>query len=228
MSDKIKIGKYKLHEDGWWWPETAREKDLVYYKKKNRSLQFILKLAEDGIIKSRSVIQGGGCYGLWPKMLSKVFDTVYTYEPESETFYGLCLNCPEENIIKLNAAMGHKRRGVTVKKKGFASHYVIGTSTAANALQYPIDNLEVLNCDALIMDIEGYEYYAIQGARETINLCRPVVLVEDNGLYEKFHGLDRRHGTGCVDKLLRKQGYKLVESIEHDKIYFPEELEWKN
>jgi len=224
MSDLLKVGNYQLHEDGWWWPETSSQKDWDYYKKKNKSLQFILKLVEDKVIQSRSVIQGGGCYGLWPKMLAKIFDNVYTYEPEANTFYGLCLNCPEENITKINAAMGHKRRPVTVQKKGFASHHVIGTSTAGNALQIPVDSLEVLNCDALILDIEGYELYALQGAKDTLHLCRPVVLVEDNGLFEKFHGLDKKYGENCVDALLQKSGYKLVESIEHDKIYFPKEL----
>ena len=217
------VNGYMLHEDGWWWPVDSNEKDWAYSLKKTNSLEFVCKLAENGVIRSRSVIQAGGAYGVWPKRLAKTFDMVISYEPDQRAFMGLTLNCPEENIVKLNAAAGHKRRPVTLQRKGFASHFVLGTSTAGNAIQYPIDNLEILNCDALILDVEGYEYYAIEGAKQTIKMCRPVILIEDRRLQEKFHGLK----DGCAEEAILKHKYRLIHEAGHDKIFLPNEIKWE-
>lgn len=217
------VNGFEQHKDGWWWPEGAKETDIQWSLTKNKSLQFVFDLVKKGVVGTRSVIQAGGAFGVWPKMLSKVFDTVYTYEPEPRSFQGLCLNCPEENIVKLNAAMGDKHRPLTLQKRGFSSHHIIGNSTAGNTIQIPIDFLEILNCDAIIMDVEGYEFYALRGALITLDQCRPIVLVEDRKLQEKFFDLEEN----CVPELMKSRGYEMIADIGHDKIFLPTGVKWQ-
>lgn len=39
------------------------------------------------------------------------------------------------------------------------------------------------------LDIEGYEVFALQGAKATINICRPVMLIEINRGMMESHGV---------------------------------------
>lgn len=41
-----------------------------------------------------------------------------------------------------------------------------------------LDSLGLVNCDLLMLDVEGYELDALRGARETIGRCRPYLYIE--------------------------------------------------
>jgi hypothetical protein len=45
-----------------------------------------------------------------------------------------------------------------------------------------IDDLYLTACDLIILDIEGSEPFALEGARATIDKFKPVIMVEDRGL----------------------------------------------
>ena len=58
-----------------------------------------------------------------------------------------------------------------------------------------------------------------------MDMCHPVVLIEDRRLQEKFHGLEE----GCAEKyLLEKRGYRLIHEVGHDKIFLPREVKWES
>ncbi len=132
-----------------------------------------------------AAIQAGGCLGVYPKHLAQSFDTVYTFEPSASLFQLLATNAPEPNIIKLQAALGCARDLVgtcQVRRDGKAgnhegiTHIVPGGSVPT----LRIDDLALPICDLIQLDLEGWELYALRGAAETIQRCRPVVLVEIN------------------------------------------------
>jgi FkbM family methyltransferase len=43
-----------------------------------------------------------------------------------------------------------------------------------------LDSLNIPHCDLIKIDIQGYEYYAIQGAIQTLTKNKPVILLENN------------------------------------------------
>ena len=49
----------------------------------------------------RMILQAGGNCGMYPKLLSKMFNLVYTLEPDPLNFFCLTSNCPETNVIKI-------------------------------------------------------------------------------------------------------------------------------
>src|SRR5271169_24297 len=59
-----------------------------------------------GMKDKRFVIQAGGSIGLYPRLLSDIFEMVYTFEPNGLSFYCLSHNCQKDNIIKMQAALG--------------------------------------------------------------------------------------------------------------------------
>ena len=57
----------------------------------------------------RSVaVQAGGCMGMYPRLLSDMFNAVYTFEPDPLNFHCLVANCQRDNIVKMNAALGER------------------------------------------------------------------------------------------------------------------------
>ncbi len=147
-----------------------------------------LDLALKHVAQFDVAVQAGGNCGVWPKRLGREFRTVYTFEPEPRNFYCLAHNCPEENIIKLQAAVGayeESPMGIDFP----AGERNLGAARMWEEGQYPviaIDQLHLELCDLIQLDVEGYEPIAIMGAFRTIKRCRPVIMVEDKGLSDAY------------------------------------------
>ena len=160
-------------------------------------------IAEKGV-----AVQAGGAMGMWAKRMAQVFDAVYTFEPTPQSFYCLNFNCPEENIVAFNAALGCERKLI---KMGFPEHRArsktgkdnYGGVRCLEGGHIPVLNLDDLalpRCDLMFLDLEGYELYALQGSPTTIDRCKPVICMEDKGCSKTF-GYEK----GDVEKYLARE-----------------------
>ena len=127
--------------------------------------------------EKRVVVQAGGHVGLWPKALATHFEAVYTFEPEHFNFCALAFNCMEDNVYAFRAALGAEPAttglGNTTGKSG--EFFCEGEG---NITVIRVDDLGLSNLDALVLDVEGYELAALQGAEKTITRCHPVLWIE--------------------------------------------------
>ncbi len=163
-------------------------------------------------------VQAGGNLGYFPIAFSKVFDRVVTFEPDPVNFQCLSHNCVEENIIKLQAALGYDRMWVEIEIPSIThvglNQVKIGGEPLVPVLR--IDDLNLPACDLIQLDLEGFEYYALRGAEETIRQFKPTLAVE-------LVGHTSRYGGGEGDKhcyeFLSFMGYEEVETIYNDKIF---------
>jgi len=180
---------------GWWWPKNDEgawvgpSKDWIGLK---NSFQYL---------KSRKVVvQAGGNCGLYPRLLSEVFERVYTFEPDIFNFHFLNRNCQKENIIKINAALGEMNKLVGTSRSGFGSENCGSFTTKDDISLIPvftIDQLALDYCDMIMLDCEGYEPNIIVGAMDTISKYRPVITLETC--------------TAEIDMLLVPIGYKRMD-----------------
>ena len=152
----------------------------------------------------RTAVQAGGSMGIWPRELANYFQKVYTFEPEPMSFACLCKNVEAENVIALPWAVGMNRKMVSVKRKSLTSHHIVEGRDVGQIL---IDDLELEYCDALLLDVEGMELEALQGASLTIENNRPVILVE------ALHNIDG------IEYFLQDFGYRLSARVRTDRIY---------
>ena len=194
------------------WPNGAEEYGGRYlYRTRD------LEVAINKCPKRRSVVQAGGHVGVWPKHLSKYFGQVYTFEPELKNFLALNLNCPENHIFRFQAALGseHKMVDLTLHPNNIGGHHVNGGTGWIP--QFMIDDLALTDCDLIVLDIEGSELAAVQGAQETIKRCRPVLHLEMRGHIEKYN----RGTTDQLKDLLEALDYKLQSEVNNDSVYVP-------
>lgn len=138
-----------------------------------------------------TVVQAGGFNGLYAKLLSNVFETVYTFEPDPVNFHCVVMNNQNPNVMKYNAALGNDRSliSLTVPPKTNPGMFSVYKSTMHRNIipTLRIDDLGLESCDLLMLDVEGYEAQALLGARETLDKFKPVVCLEsDNQNIENF------------------------------------------
>jgi FkbM family methyltransferase len=126
------------------------------------------------------VVQAGGACGMYPRLLSNLFKTVYTFEPDPLNFYCLVNNCQSPNIIKINTALGGMNELVCVVKgapDNLGTHRV-GNGEHKITPTFCIDQLNLDACDFIQLDVEGYEENVISGAMKTITRFKPVIAIE--------------------------------------------------
>ena len=158
------------------------------------------------------VVQAGGACGMYPRIFSNYFKTVYTFEPDPLNFFTLVVNCQKDNIIKMQAALGDKHTMIQVARltnQNVGMNRVVENDVGI-VPQLMIDDLKLTACDFIQLDVELYEIYALRGAVETIKKFRPVIAVENR--------------NDDIDTLLINElGYKIYAQSQMDTIYHYEE-----
>lgn len=178
--------------------------------------------------KKRTVIQAGGNCGVWPRALAPHFDAVYTFEPDPKNYFALRWNTKElANVHTFNAALGAQAGLVTLTIPDHELDNcgaimidpdgVESTRSVTNPLpMYRIDGFDLPAVDLIYLDIEGYELNALKGAERTIELCKPIITLEDKGLSTPYGSAE-----GDVVRWLQDRGYFVAERVHRDVILAP-------
>lgn len=154
------------------------------------------------------MITCGAHVGMYTKFYAKQFKTVYAFEPDPFHFFCLVNNVKEENVIKLQAAVGNEKKLIKLYQSGPNGHlcYAVDENSVGIIPVLKIDDLNLPVCNLIQMDVENYEYQALLGAEETIKRCSPVIIAE-NGHVES------------VVNFLQPLGYKIVDKTTYDTIW---------
>lgn len=169
----------------------------------------------------RTCVQAGGNFGVWPWFLSFHFDTVYTFEPDPRCFPHLVRNCgTRRNIVFNQAALDEERRMIRMlsldgEESNLGAQFM-SSGQGSYVPTYRIDDLQLVDCDLIYLDIEGAELPALRSGVETISRCSPVIVVEDKGLSEKFG-----YKKGDIATWLSEFGYQVAGMLHRDVILVP-------
>lgn len=161
----------------------------------------------------RTCIQAGGALGMYPKLLAKKFRNVITFEPSTESFEVLKLNCSDPNIAYHNFALGAYPGYVKLQ---YHQHDNVGANSLAHNVEsrpvgesiiklIPLDDLNIIDVDFIQLDVENYEINVLRGAEKLIERYRPVISCEN--------------GNGQIEEFLRKYGYQSVGKSHADTCY---------
>lgn len=200
--------------DGFWWPKGDKECGpavMRTYKDADAAMELCKQ--------KRIAIQAGGNCGVWAQYLSGFFETVYTFEPDHMNFLCLNLNAQQENIIKMQAALGMKNKpvGMIHMNENIGAHRISGRGGKIPVIR--IDDLHLGALDLLQLDIEGYEYFALQGAVHSIDKFKPVIMIEDKGHHQKY-GVQK----SSIDDLFEALGYIPYDKVNRDLILIHSDL----
>jgi FkbM family methyltransferase len=208
------------YERGLLWPDYDVKCAAVVFKM-TRDLDAVLKYVPG----RDTVIQAGGNCGVWPRALAPLFKRVITFEPDKRNFKCLSHNTKEfNNVVAFNYALGDVAGFGTMDTPAHetdncgAIQFVpsVTDSAASDIPMMRVDSLKLTPCDLLYLDIEGFEIPALRGALETIQRCKPVIVIEDKGLSERYG-----YKQGEAFEVVRPLGYKVVQKIHRDVVFAP-------
>jgi len=197
--------------DGWYVPSHDIDCHPAILRQ-SQDIPEVLKYVKEAHV----CVQAGGNFGVWPKILSQHFETVYTFEPDPENFNCLCRNVPDHNVVKIQGGLGNSNSMIAVGVTAAHELHNCGAYqiTGQGAIpSFMIDDLCLPYCDLIYLDIEGFEKFALEGAQYTIKEFHPVIVFED-----KVLPLNYGIKLGDVEKYLEQFGYKVVQRIHRDVI----------
>lgn len=162
--------------------------------------------------KTDIAVTAGGNMGMYPLLLSKIFTTIYTFEPEPMNFHCLVNNCQSENIIKIQAALGdtHKMIQMNIVDITNCGMHRVSKDETGVIPMLMLDDFEFPTLDFIQLDSEGYEYNILNGAVKTITKHKPVISAENGH-------------TDQIIELMNSLGYVKVDQSSADHIYIPKE-----
>jgi FkbM family methyltransferase len=210
MDEKTAGFRYREDLEAWW-PD--------YDHKPEKCKQFVdhgLPAIDVAVQRCRGAevaVQAGGHAGFWPKRLREIFRKVYTFEPEPILYECMVRNTASSEPGAGTVYFYPLGLGAEVGRARFKSHVSAGSWRVDPAGEYEIelttvDSLELPACDAIFLDIEGYEAKALIGARKTVARYKPVILCEL---------LPR--SAEAIEAWMHVNGYKQVARFGRDGIY---------
>ena len=142
--------------------------------------------------------------------LARKFAHVVALEAVPTTFEFLRRNTADlENVTVLNVAAGPSEGEVYLSHyphHGQLSHVapdreVPKTHRVGPIPVRPIDSLHLGELSFIKIDVEGFELPVLEGARQSIEEFRPLVLVEQNGNEELHFGRPRNEASAFLERL---------------------------
>jgi FkbM family methyltransferase len=146
---------------------------------KLQDLQDVLAVIPRGDV----AIDGGANVGAYTRALCAHFKVVYAFEPAKDTFEALSRNIHDwgldDRVILRNEALADVvgKVGLGLRRGGRSVSRTV--SGPGDLPAVTIDTLLLQRLDFIKLDLEGHEYKALVGARETLLRCRPSVMFED-------------------------------------------------
>jgi FkbM family methyltransferase len=164
-----------------WWPVYDRwpRRTLDYVRKHLADLGPLLELAGPGAA-DQLVVQAGGHVGQWPAVLARHFGRVLTCEPDPALAECLRRNLAGLRNIEVHelalAPVAGRLRMVPDHRAGSWAVSATGTvEVACETIDTLVGGAAV---GAIVLDVEGYELSALEGARRTLERCRPLLHLE--------------------------------------------------
>lgn len=183
-------------------------------------LEPICNLVED----KSCCLQAGCSFGVFAHYLSSVFETVYTCEPSPTIFKYAAQNIGHiKNINLINCGLSNKdgncAENFDHKNCGATS---LDDSKPGSVQLKTIDSIlsNEKSCGLLYLDIEGMEDKAIQGAKQTIENHRPIIVLENKGLIPAWGG-NFDGSQRFRDHITTKYRYKFYSRLMRDDIFMP-------
>ena len=163
------------------------------------------------------IIQAGGNGGLYPAIYSEFFKQVITFEPHYRWFACLSVNASADNVFKYRAALGNDNEPVQMYTPGGFAHPNMGGMFIRPDGIIPKLRIDAfgLSPDLIHLDIDGAERSALQGAAETIERAKPLIVIEwDNSTMRTFE-----YDEQAFEQFFEGIDYVLQKKWKRDRAY---------
>jgi FkbM family methyltransferase len=165
--------------------------------------------------KHRHAVDVGAHVGLWARIMAHDFAHVTMFEPHPVQVECLAANMADlTNWTHHGVALGEGDGVVMMEQPdGNSGNTHVGSKGVPVKVR-AIDSYGLDDVDFLKIDVEGFEFDVLQGASETIQRCRPVVVIEQKANNAERYG----RGRWDASNLLKSWGMKDAAVLSGDHI----------
>ncbi len=147
-------------------------------------LKLLPLLVDDG----KNAADVGANKGVWSWFLARMVPIVHAFEPNPKAF-SILQRGAASNVVCHSAALsnvsGRGLLNVPKRAGGYSNQGATlrvlpdgGGHGSLDVETRRLDDLELQNIGFMKVDVEGHELCVLEGARETLARCRPVLIVE--------------------------------------------------
>jgi FkbM family methyltransferase len=132
-------------------------------------------------------VDAGAHVGFWSYYLASQFRTVHAFEPSELFAYCFERNVRAKNVVLHRVALGDAQGAIDleiVPDNTGATHVRPGTGGMIPMKR--LDDYGLDEVDFLKVDVEGYERRVLEGARQTLLRCTPVVIIEQKDFAGRY------------------------------------------
>jgi len=208
------IKKYK----NWWYPET----DKKIISEERFTCYFPLDQSFPYVTTFDTAIDVGAWIGDSTEHLSKKFKNVIAFEPSKATYTAAIENLKERNINNVtfyNVALSNEQGTGTLyntntSMQGFVSELTefkkVAPVRSEIITKHTLDSYNFKNINFIKIDVDSYEAWLLQGARQFFMDNNPIICIE-----HKPRILQDRQPSNMPDsfKILNSYGYKLKKKL---------------
>ncbi len=163
--------------------------------------------------KFKTVIDVGAWCGTWAVEMQQFCDRLQAFEPNALNF-----KCLEQNISKYNNincyqfALGDKETMLSITEDQFTQAIRIDEKEGKIPVK-TIDSFGWTDVDLIKIDVEGYEMKVLEGANETLENVK-FLMIELNNNTKKYGS-----SNGKIEEHLKELGFYEIINIWPDKVY---------
>lgn len=170
----------------------------------------------------RIAIDGGAHEGVITSLIKDKFERVYAFEPGPLPLLKLRERTVSwSNVVLHEAALGSRAGMVWFGndgKKIRGRSWFADAERTGDTVMMRIDDLGLPTLGLLKLDIEGGELAALIGGRNTIERCKPAIVIETAmTTFKRSNDSGGQRLFGFIDSL----GYRVAEKFERDTIFVP-------
>jgi len=211
-----------IQHQGIWLPDNEREQ-IEWMNKhgelvNGRGTYQIKKLraAMEHVKQFRTAVDVGSHVGFWSMHLAPKFAHLHAFEPIAEYRECFLRNLHPQlsagiDVALYDCALGNKSGPVTLSRNPTVSgdtwirpeRYPVaaGRVDEGGVNMRTLDSFELRDVDFLKVDCEGYEYFVLLGAADTLARCKPCVIVEQKRDMAAKFGLAPQQACRFLEKL---------------------------
>lgn len=175
------------HVDGIWLPDNEQHLVQLFQLSpkidgKGSHQHSKLTAALQHVKHKRCAIDIGMHVGLWSMHLARVFKTVIGFEPAAEHVECLRLNMNGFNNYQLHqCALGNRTGSVGLKFFDGSSGSTQIDDAGQGIQMCKLDDFKFDAVDFIKIDVEMYEYFVVEGGKQTIKKHKPTIIIEQKG-----------------------------------------------
>jgi FkbM family methyltransferase len=211
---KESVGTKKVQIDGYWYPfmnDIAR-RNLGY----GSDMKNVLSHVKDWSV----AIDGGAQVGRVANSLAEKFDKVVAIELSPQNFECLSRN-KKANVVPIHACLSnhHGEAFSPIPDKHELSPIFRAVSCAPGSVKavpsLTIDELALDSCGFIKLDLQGFDYFALLGAEQTLRRFHPPVYFEHDLSCCERYGVD----DDAPQNFLKGLGYTLLEIVSDNQAW---------